>query len=80
MAFIKKLPAQLKDQKYVIFTTEHRLKSNIPIMFYTDYIAYDFIPTPEQLEQAWEKSYDVAVVDNGELPDYICDDARILKL
>lgn len=80
MQFIDQLPREVKEQPYVVFIPNHRLKSSVPVMFYTHVIAYDFIPTQEQLEKVWKQSYAVAIEDNGNLPDYIREDARILKL
>jgi hypothetical protein len=39
MEFIKKLKNQLGSENYVVFNSNVRVKGNIPIMFFTDYIA-----------------------------------------
>jgi hypothetical protein len=80
MEFIKKLKNQLGAENYVVFNTNVRVNGHIPIMFYTDYIAYDIIPTEKQIEQIESKKYKIAILDNDKLPDYIKNKNEIVKI
>lgn len=77
MDFIRSLKGQLDDDKYVIFNTCITYGGNIPVMFYTDYIAYDFIPNPSQIESVRRQNMKIAVLNIGEIPDYITRDKNI---
>ena len=81
MRFINSLKDQV-DGQYVIFNASLTVNGHIPVMFYTDNVAYYFIPTPSQIEMVKEQNRKVAVVDLGVLPDYILDDQsiKILKV
>ncbi len=54
----------------------------IEAMFYTGKIAYDFVPTPEQMSMLKEKNKIAVVFINqgNEIPDYILKDERVLKI
>lgn len=80
MEFIKKLKNQLGAENYVVFNSNVRVKGHIPIMFYTDYIAYDIIPTEKQIEKIESKKYKIAILDNDKLPDYIKNKNDIVKI
>ena len=71
MELIKKMPEQLRDNPYVIFNATLSGNGHIPIMFYTPYIAYDFIPSQEQLNTIYDKGFKVAVIHSSTLPEYI---------
>ena len=56
------LSAQLKDpEKCVVFNVQQ----SIELMFYSDAVAYDFIPSNEQIESLMKKGYNVYVNDCG---------------
>ncbi|MFT5779662.1 MAG: hypothetical protein ACI837_002621, partial [Crocinitomicaceae bacterium] len=78
--FIQSLNDELPNKQYVIFNTNTSLAANIPIMFYTDHIAYREIPTQDQLNKIKQEGRNIAVFMMGELPDYIMEDAQILKI
>jgi 4-amino-4-deoxy-L-arabinose transferase len=80
MKFIRKLPNMLQDEKYVVFNTSIRPYGYIPVMFYTNYIAYGFIPNESQIEIIKGKAYKIAILDLNNLPDYIVNDKDILKI
>ena len=80
MAFIDKLKTQLGKDKYVVFNANVRLNGHIPIMFYTDYIAYDFIPNEIQIRSIKKQVYKIAILDTGNLPDFIKYDKDIFKI
>ena len=80
MLLIRKLPNILHNDRYVIFNTNTRLNGHIPIMFYTNYIAYDFTPTEKQIDVIKNKMYKIAILDSGVLPDFIRNDKDIIKI
>ena len=80
MKFIDKLSTNLSNDKWVVFNAALRLYGHIPVMFYTDYIAYDFIPTAEQIEKIKKQTYKIAIRDDDNLPAYIRDDSDIIKI
>jgi hypothetical protein len=80
MAFIDKLKGNLGNNDYVVFNANVRLNGHIPIMFYTDYIAYNIIPTLVQLNEIKSQKYKIAILDNGSLPQYILHDKEIIKI
>lgn len=80
MAVIDKLKKTLDDRKWAVFNSSARLFGHIPVMFYTDYIAYDFVPTEEQIEKVKSKAYNIAVIEKDTLPNYILNDLSILKI
>ena len=75
--FIKSLDDQLKGENYVIFNASITLNGHIPMMFYTNYVAYNFIPTPSQIEKIRKENKKIAVIDLGNMPDYIIKDDKI---
>jgi 4-amino-4-deoxy-L-arabinose transferase-like glycosyltransferase len=78
--FIQTLNDELPNKQYVIFNTNTSLSANIPIMFYTNHIAYMEIPTQDQIEKMKSDGRNIAVLRMGELPEYILEDAAILKI
>jgi 4-amino-4-deoxy-L-arabinose transferase-like glycosyltransferase len=80
MDFIQSLPEILNDESYVIFNASITPNGHIPVMFYTNYVAYDFIPSEQQIREVRSKSRKIAIVDTGNLPDYIPNDPEIKRL
>jgi hypothetical protein len=80
MAFINKLKTKLGNDNYVVFNANVRLNGHIPVMFYTDYISYDFIPNEIQLNRIKKQLYKIAILDSGNLPDFIQNDKDIFKI
>lgn len=80
MRFIKSLEEKLPGENYVIFNTSITYAGHIPVMFFTDYTAYPFIPTPEQIKTFKDKGYKVAVADLGNLPNYIINNKNLMIL
>ena len=80
MNLIRKLLAQLHDEKYAVFNTALATNGQIPVMFYTNYIAYDIVPNEKQIEEIRKQSYKVAIVDNDNLPAFIYRDEGIIKV
>jgi 4-amino-4-deoxy-L-arabinose transferase-like glycosyltransferase len=77
MDFISSLESQLDDENYVVFNSCITYGGNIPVMFYTDYIAYDFIPNQSQIESVRKKNKKIAVLNIGDIPKYIIKDKDI---
>jgi 4-amino-4-deoxy-L-arabinose transferase len=71
LQLIEKLKKNLNGDKWVIFDADIRLKGHITVMFFTDFVAYDFVPTPEQVKKARTAGYQVAVLKQGELPEFL---------
>ncbi|MGL5890168.1 MAG: ArnT family glycosyltransferase, partial [Bacteroidia bacterium] len=80
MAFNAKLNAQLGNNNYVVFNAGVRVGGNISVMFYTNYVAYEFLPTEKQIAEVKSKNYKIAVYDNAALPEYILNDPEIVKI
>ncbi len=80
MAFIHSLNSKLPDSNYVIFNAQITVNGHIPIMYYTEFVAYNHIPTPEQIRRIREAGKKVAVVNLGNLPEYIISDDEVIIL
>lgn len=80
MKFIRSLPEILDDESYVIFNASITLNGHISLMFYTDYTAYNFIPSELQIKEVRSKNRKIAVIDTGMLPDYVLNDPEIKRL
>lgn len=80
MEFIQKLKKLPSNENYVVFNANIRLNGHIPIMFFTDFIAYDIMPSKMQIEQVESQKYKIAILDNGILPDYIKNREDIIKI
>jgi len=83
MQEIKEIKNILGEGKYVIFRKSPKDFSHIPMMFYTDYIAYDFMPDENNIERIKKKNeYKIVIIDNGELPEFISNDkdVKIIKI
>lgn len=78
--FINNIGNSIPNSGYVIFNSQIADSGQISFMFYTDNIAYHGIPTEQQIRDVKEKGYKVAILDFGNLPDYIVADSEIIKL
>jgi hypothetical protein len=76
MRLIRQLKSELPREKSVVFNAAERLNGHIPVMFYTDAVAYDFIPDSSQISRARALGYKVYLVDRGDLPQGIKEDPR----
>ncbi len=79
MIIIKKITEKLHGKNYVVFNANKRLNGHIAIMFYTDYIAYEFVPNEMQINSIKSQSYKIAIFNNDSLPLHIINDSDILK-
>ncbi len=75
-AFIKSLPEKINDlENYVVFGCS----SNIPLMFFDEVIAaYREIPSKKTIQKLKNKHYKIAVINNGQLPDYLISDSSLV--
>lgn len=81
MSTIGKISDELGDEKYVVFNANLRGEGHIAMMFYTNYIAYNFIPDRRQIEKIKSQAYKIAILDTGGyIPGYIIDDKEIKKV
>jgi 4-amino-4-deoxy-L-arabinose transferase-like glycosyltransferase len=80
MNFINKLKRNLGNNNFVVFNANLKLNGHIPIMFYTNYIAYSFIPSVQQLDNLKLTNYKIAILDNDSLPPYIFHNIDIIKI
>lgn len=80
--FISSLSTQLEDDNYVIFNSNISIHGETPVMFHTNYTAYNFIPLEGHIDIIRAAGKKIAVVDLGELPTYITEDKdiQILKV
>lgn len=61
------------DNKTVLFNT----KDYVEVMFYTNLVAYQRIPTETEVEKIKEKGYTIAIINNVVMPNYIQMDKSI---
>ena len=80
MAVIEKLNNTLKEGNHAVFNANKRFGGNIAIMFYTNCVAYDFIPSLAEINNVKMQSYKVVILDTGNLPNFIIEDDEIIKI
>ncbi len=80
MSTIKRVSDVLQNEKFVVFNINTRTNGHIAMMFYTDYIAYSFIPDQKQIKQIKSQFYKIAILDVGNIPDFIRNDNDIVKI
>lgn len=78
MGNIRRIKEDIADPKTVIFNAQEL--GALKIMFYTDLVAYDFIPSEEQYHALQEKGYKAAILKSSKLPAFIEKDSSFLKL
>lgn len=70
----------LHGKNWVVFNADLRVNGHIEMMYFTDKIAYGFIPASGDLEKVEAAGYRAAIIDNGHLPHYILNDSHIRKI
>jgi 4-amino-4-deoxy-L-arabinose transferase-like glycosyltransferase len=80
MEWIQTLRERLPGDHWVVFNAATRDFGSIPVMFYTNYIAYDFIPSQEQLQEIDTQLYQIVVVEKDSLPEYITNNSTITRI
>jgi len=68
---------ELPNKDWVIFNANITVNGHIPIMFFTNHIAYNFIPTIEQIKIIRNNNKKIAVLNTTDLPSYITSDTDI---
>ncbi len=71
------LTKEFKNEQLVVFNCPEF--DYIKLMFYTDYIGYSLIPSRFEINLAKVKNYKIAILNTGQLPDYILKDTSIYK-
>lgn len=74
----REVASELKGTNTVIFNTQHA--NNMILMFYSGLAAYNQIPDAKTIQDISSRNFQVAVFDNGQLPEYISSDPAIIKL
>ncbi len=77
---ISRVNETLQEPNYIVFNTSYLSFGYASFMFYTDYPAYWFIPDKDQVAAVKNKGYKIAILDFGDLPDYILADKTITKI
>lgn len=80
MKFIRFVQNSIKEKNTVLFNTNLRPCGEIHLMFFTDVVAYGFIPSKEQIKTVKSKGYAIAVLDSKDLPAFIVEDKSIRVL
>ncbi len=75
-AKIKKLGASLTGERIVIFNAQEPMY----FMFYTDFIAYNQMPSAETINVISSEGYKVFILDNGFVPDSLKSNSRVTLL
>ncbi len=75
---IKQLGNLIPSDDYVLFNCKKR--EHIAIMFYTNFNAYDQMPSKQLFLELKARNIKMAYNNNGKLPDYILQDSAILKV
>lgn len=68
---IQQLDRILGKDRHFVFNANLTYAGYIPVMFYTNHIAYDIIPTEDQLISAISSGRNIAIIDKGGLPEYL---------
>ncbi|MEI6900439.1 MAG: hypothetical protein WCL00_11225, partial [Bacteroidota bacterium] len=80
MKMISRIKEEIPNSGYVIFNARARVYGHVPVMFYTDNIAYGCLPDTNLVIRVKKMGFKVAVVDLGDLPDFIKSDSTIKKI
>jgi 4-amino-4-deoxy-L-arabinose transferase-like glycosyltransferase len=73
---LRGLNKQIPQSNAVVFNLEH----NIEAMFYSNFIAYPFIPSKEQIQIAVEKGYAVYIINGPSISPELRDNKQITVL
>jgi len=80
MDFIKNIKTSPGEEGFVIFDAARRFEGHIAVMFYTDHVAYPFIPNQHMVDKMKQEGYSIAIADHDSLPDFIRLDPAIVKI
>jgi len=76
--FIKHLSLTLNSNKYVLFNCKPW--KHIPVMFYSNALAYDKMLTQQECFDLKNKGYKLAVINTGNLPEYMSKEKDVLLI
>ena len=68
------------NEEHILFNCQLTVNGHIPFMFFTNHRAFSFVPSHEQLVIAKKTNTNIAILDLGNLPDYINSDKSIRKI
>ncbi|HNW91234.1 MAG TPA: glycosyltransferase family 39 protein [Bacteroidales bacterium] len=77
---IEQVRNTLTKPNYVVFNTSYQGYGHAGYLFYTDFTAYSYIPDKDQISLLKNKGHRIAILDFGDLPDYIISDTGITKI
>ncbi|UKN02033.1 glycosyltransferase family 39 protein [Paracrocinitomix mangrovi] len=77
MAFIDQLKEKYDNEKIVVFNANVTMVGHIPVMFYTDYVAYHYFPEDEHIQKVLDEGYKCVVLDNENTPENLYSDERV---
>jgi 4-amino-4-deoxy-L-arabinose transferase-like glycosyltransferase len=78
IAIYKSLPAKFSNKPYVVFNC--KFTETIELMYYSGLTGYDYQPNRAYLHKLKNKKYKIAVFDDGDLADYLENDAEVFKI
>ncbi len=67
----KQLNKLLKGENYVVFNLKSSEQCHISFMYMYDYVAYDYLPSTDQINHLKSLMYKIAVVEGIDIPNYI---------
>ncbi len=80
MACIAKISDNMKSDKCVVFNADKRVGGHIAVMFYTNSIAFEYVPNKDQIDKLKKEAYQIMILDSDQLPDFIRNDNYIIKI
>jgi 4-amino-4-deoxy-L-arabinose transferase-like glycosyltransferase len=72
-----RISEQLTEPKSVVFYLRTSFQCHIAFMFYYDFIAYDYLPNSEEINQLVAQNFHLVVIDGPDIPDYIYESPHI---
>jgi len=77
MDVINKIKASLGNDYYIVFNVNITEQGHIPLMFFTQHTAYNYIPAEKQIRLLNTKNKKIAILKIKELPNYITNNPSI---
>ena len=77
LKMIETLDRYLLKENYILFNSSITPYGHIPVLFFTNYESYSFIPKEGQITQLKERGFKIACLNTGNLPHYILEDKTI---
>lgn len=76
----KKIDSALKGENYIVFYLRSSEQCHMAFMFFYDYIAYDYLPGSDEIEELKSKNYKIAFIEGKDIPNYIYETEDFLKI